>query len=432
MLRVTTSSGLDKRILKATDRAVASMKTRTLIESDDDDAMDDTKDEVGNVEMMDSTDYHHEDHHMKSNCDHVDCNHLDQESGKEQSLLLTKSTFKHPMIKPNNGDWDGNARYLAWNAIGKIIARRDPTTNTQTIDIDFADLWQHRPVRFADQYQIHQAGLSLNGAVFASDHTVLYMPFGGWAVKVNTVLECGIDEVVVGVACTNDRIYILTSGSYLRVLDCSGIQEAIIAMPELSLCVIASLSSSSKDECLVLYQDGNNIRGLLVQGESMVQPIGSLCNQPLRWVGPSLPDLGLFGALDYAGRFFILMPPGQLYPLQWMLLHAPEADPRITGDTLWPIFFTSTAIHAIVLHDSARHPEILPVPLVSEVSFRVPLLKSPLEQQRHLHTSLMLNSLMLRVSHPGDERQLQTASDKATLELIQVHTQLDTFLCLPW
>ena len=327
-----------------------------------------------------------------------------------QSLIEEHHATHHPVIRPNTTIYDDNARYLAWNAVGKIVQRRDPVSGIVSVDVDFADVRKYRPVRFTDDYGFEFAFLGESGCVFGNDRTVVYMPFSSWAMKVNTVLElqeCTRQggERVVSVACNTNEIFVLTT-CHFRVITCSGVQSAIypVANP-------LGLIANDRLGALIVVEGQKGIAKGLVYNNGVFTPTGLLSAHPITWLGSSLlEDGGCFGCMDVDQRFYVLKANA------WILLH--QTNTLQKSESVWPVFFTSTHLFAVNLHDFDKHPSVLPVPFVSEHAFTAPLMVNPFEQSIMKQTNLLYTYLHTGASMPA-------AADKNTLELIQVPT-LDT------
>lgn len=329
-----------------------------------------------------------------------------------EPIKSSQFTPFHPNNTPFNTE-DGHARYLAWNAVGKVIARREPISGTVSIDVDFADVRHHRPIRFTDDYNLSMAFVDDCGCVFASEETVVYMPTAAstsWSLKVNTVLELdtGLTERVVSVACNSKFIYCLTN-EHLRIVNTCGCQIRTVPLPGRLLCVTAN-----NNMAVVLYGEEESVKSLIVDADLNLTYTGAVTRSQPVWLGPSLvDDCELFGVLDEAGKFYVLLPFSKSTP-QWTLLHRQPQTSK-----LWPVFFTTKHVHAVQLYDGASAPDILPVPLVAEVPFAAPLLNNPFETTLlKLTGNMYVDQLM--VPHSKEQHRLKTAADKNILELIQV------------
>lgn len=336
----------------------------------------------------------------------------DVEMEKEEPIIVRtqyQQFNQYNPFSPNNTPYQENCRYLAWNAVGKVIARRDPLNHSSvSIDVDFADSRHHRPIHFTDDYSLEMASLHDSGCVFANHSTLLYMPtvLSSWTLKVNTVLEFeeGEEERIVSVACNQSHIYCLTN-LHFRIMNTSGCQLAIISVPGTPLSVTANDNVG-----LVIYGESESIKSVLIDNRlAFSQPMVITKHQPI-WCGTSLSDdCELFGVLDVKGHFYTYTHD------HWTCIHKQALK-------LWPVFFTTKHLHAVVLHDTI-YPDILPVPLVSEIVWSVPLMKNPFESTLSKSTNqLHVDQVLVPFSK---ETRLKTIADKNTLELIQIAIKMD-------
>lgn len=76
----------------------------------------------------------------------------------------------HPIIQPCCTPWRNLQRYLAYNNVGFITARRQLENDSiYNYDIEFMDRHSHKPIRFSDEISYSLGAIDEIGAVLAAD-----------------------------------------------------------------------------------------------------------------------------------------------------------------------------------------------------------------------------------------------------------------------
>jgi chromosome transmission fidelity protein 4 len=123
-------------------------------------------------------------------------------------------------------------RFLAYTFDGFITSRVESTTSF--IEIEFADIEKHRPIRFNDYTGFTMACMGSIGAAFASPETqeageatpstVFYRPFDAWAPQSDWTVTLPKGEEATCIAIGNTFVAVATSKWLLRIFSFSGIQ----------------------------------------------------------------------------------------------------------------------------------------------------------------------------------------------------------------
>jgi chromosome transmission fidelity protein 4 len=141
-------------------------------------------------------------------------------------------------------------RFLAYTFDGFITSRMESTTSF--IEIEFADIEKHRPIRFNDYTGFTMACMGSIGAAFASPETqeagettpstIFYRPFDAWAPQSDWTVTLPKGEEATCIAIGNTFVAVSTSKWLLRIFSFSGIQ---VCDPFLCSCLCMCVSSLS-------------------------------------------------------------------------------------------------------------------------------------------------------------------------------------------
>jgi hypothetical protein len=132
----------------------------------------------------------------------------------------------------------GGRAYLAWNMVGTITTRMEPTLSY--IEILFNESEENKKVRFIDHYNFDMASLGMHGAIFACPSasgeegcasTIFYKPFSTWAANADWTYHLDKGEEAAAVCVGAKFAAVATSKQLLRVFSYSGYQKVMSVTP---------------------------------------------------------------------------------------------------------------------------------------------------------------------------------------------------------
>jgi chromosome transmission fidelity protein 4 len=227
-------------------------------------------------------------------------------------------------FQPGSTSMDAGRRYLAFNALGSIVLRRESDHNI--VEVSFHDTLSSRVPRrvplLSDFYGFTVGALGEGGALYAAPATsettatVVFRPFEPWALPAEWSLSLPPGEQVVacGVGGTG-FVALVTSARLLRLLSQGGRQAGPLSLPGPPL-----TCATTHGKCAVFWHraaplgDGEQCLGVDVYevgpeagagaGQRLVHrgavPVGGT----LSWVGYT--DEGVLAAFDSVGCLRIL------------------------------------------------------------------------------------------------------------------------------
>lgn len=347
---------------------------------------------------------------------------------------------QHPSFQPGATEprEDNQQRYLAWNAVGLIVSRKDEA-GYNSIDIEFHDRVSMRPVRFTDDVGYTMAALSADGAVFASPggegkaSTVHFMAFETWTGRQYWTLPLEEGERAMGVAIASNgaeraAVFVATSHGWLRSFSPSGLPGPTITFGH----ELVTMTAGAGKLLVVLNDRGGSLltRCYAVSADTFPRLTfeGHLGRRAdlnrLLWVGIS--ETGLVGAFDQTGI---------LYGLCDRLGHCwtPLGDftsQLAEGQFVWPVFWDRTELTCILCKDDTA-PPVLPRPIMTTLEIKFPMLSTGDDLSAQILGTVM-KAMTLDSAISGsagirekEMRKIRTASDKHCLELIQLAVKAD-------
>lgn len=149
------------------------------------------------------------------------------------------AVMPQPAFQPGQtlADESGN-RFLAFNLVGRVIARGGEHANEQTIEVELHDTSRGARVpAFADYHGFTMASLSVKGLALArgrtaggEDSTIMYRPFTSWGGSSDWNFTLPEEESAVAVAAGNSFVAVATSSGHLRLFSPAGVQRAVLSL----------------------------------------------------------------------------------------------------------------------------------------------------------------------------------------------------------
>ncbi|KAH9255605.1 hypothetical protein BASA81_006435 [Batrachochytrium salamandrivorans] len=281
---------------------------------------------------------------------------------------------------------DPDRRFLCWNGFGLIFARQEARTHTggeeddgqfQSIEIEFAESNQFRPIRFKDLTMCDRAAMSDTGALFSSKNgSVSFRSFNP-DLFANWKHQLDPSEVVSGVACGSGFSAVCTQQGWLRVFRPSGLQEPVVLLESSK---VKTMVASSNDLLLVVYrQAGEEEGGSRYQvfdmrgGRVQVQSSGEMsCDaSTILWAG--------FGDDTFGNLPVVFLKNGTLLALQhglWHVLSVVSQDRQLSTRRLWPISLSKAGggLLCVALRGERRQPVVVPRSTPQIFPIKFPLL----------------------------------------------------------
>ena len=120
-------------------------------------------------------------------------------------------------------------------------------STSNLIEIEFADIERHRPIRFNDYTGYTMAAMGTIGAAFASPITkeggetvpsqVFYRPFDSWAPNSDWTVNLAKGEEATAIAVGATFVAVATSTRFLRIFSFSGVQLTVISLMGDAVCM---------------------------------------------------------------------------------------------------------------------------------------------------------------------------------------------------
>ena len=302
---------------------------------------------------------------------------------------------------PNHSEWRNDARWLGYNALGKVVNRRIGAS--ENIDIEFHDTRSHRPVRFVDDLGLQHCAFDTFGALFGGGRYIKYLPFPNygvaWTSRSSWLLELEMGEVVRSVAVREDKLLVLTSKGFVRAITSTGIQLQPLLAPHGAF----SLAMNDTGILMACVKPGGLFETVLFDLDFNLLAVYAFAPKDFFWLGTDESGC-TFGAMDREYNFYLLESNG------WKPVYVHEPRDKVP----WPVSFTSEGIKAL-MSTSVPDPLALMASIVELVPFKVPLASAsdPVYQ-------LNASYLTLKNGLAHTDKKKATAADKLLLELFQM------------
>lgn len=299
----------------------------------------------------------------------------ESEIGSNVSNVAVK-VFKHPVVQPCCTPWRNLQRYLAYNNVGFITARRqlDESENLINYDIEFMDRTAHNPIRFSDSISYSIAAIHEKGAVFAAstEGVLKYVSFenseDSWTASVSS------EPILVGI--NSQGVFVIKNCGILNIYSRSGLLRASVTCPGRPI----SLICPEGNEIFLFTEDSEGVlchrldarSGGVSKGSQASRVILGSEKQQLTWVGLSFS--GVLGAFSSAGKLSLLLSGGDCDRWTEFLDTSKALGDKF--EQAWPVYFDVNVLSAVVCKFTEKFPDPYPAPHVIDFNFCIPELST--------------------------------------------------------
>ena len=338
-----------------------------------------------------------------------------------------------PAFQPASSPITEPKRFLAWNELGCIISREEKAGDVIThygVEIEYSDTEKQR-CRFRDHYHFTMAALGPNGAVFASkrdktkkktiESTIFYQPTQSWAPGEWTLcLEAGEEAMAVAVGTTWAAV--ATDLNYLRIFSYGGVQRHVLSLDGPVVCM-----TGNGDNLAVVYHrglamPGNQNLGLMVFNMEKQQTVktGTVALTPkstLVWLCYS--DTNLLLTKDSAGVVRCL----STHLNGWapiLDLAAYKRNHQKQG-CYWPVSMVEDKLMvAICKRRSKPFPVVNPLPLLTDMDFKIPLLNTEKQNSSKKEEEFARKNLLIHERTPVLTNNQKQKLDKELILMMKL------------
>lgn len=344
--------------------------------------------------------------------------------GVKDNTTAPATVKKHELIQPGRTPWRNLQRYLAYNIVGFITARRD-TDNLAlyNYDIEFMDRSTHKPVRFSDEVVYEVASLNENGAIFASNAKVHYISFQD--PQKSWTIEMVPNSMPVLVALGREYCYVLLSRGILNIYSQSGLLQATVCCPAQPVSLVAF-----EDELVFFGQDSAGVSCYRLDSRTGAQLSCSRVmvdnTDALIWFGYNYA--GLLAAFTQCGRMLLRLTEGGD---RWTEILNTSTNPDLK--LAWPVYFDISTLSAVLCKHDEIFPDPYPAPHVTEIPLQIPEISPDLTgtgYEESLRTRMILHETGLNKSSAISERErkkMEMAADRHLLEMAQISVKFGRF-----
>lgn len=348
----------------------------------------------------------------------------DDVGDEEEPFDFPAPLKKHQLIQPGRTPWRNLQRYLGYNCVGFITARRD-TDNLilYNYDIEFTDRSLHKPVRFSDEVGYEAATLNENGAIFASQFKVHYISFHDS--QQSWTIEMVPNSVPVLVALSRDYCYVLLSRGILNIYTQSGLLQASVCCPAQPVSLLAF-----EEELVFFGQDFAGVSCYRLDAPTGTQLSCSRVmvdeTDALIWSGYN--EAGLLAAFTQNGRMLLRLTEGGD---RWTEILNTAIIPDVK--LVWPVYFDVTSLSAVRCNHDEIFPDPYPAPHVTEIPLQIPEISPDLIEtgfEESLRTRLILRETGIcdkNVISEKERKKMEMAADRHLLEMAQISVKFGRF-----
>lgn len=357
---------------------------------------------------------------------------ISMNSDADDDIGIEKKAFKeapaavkkHELIQPGRTPWRNLQRYLAYNIVGFITARRD-TDNLAlyNYDIEFMDRSAYKPVRFSDEVVYEAASLNENGAIFASHAKVHYISFQDS--QKSWTIEMVPNSMPVLVALGREYCYVLLSRGILNIYSQSGLLQASVCCPAKAVSLVAF-----EDDLVFFGQDFSGVSSYRLDSRTGAQMACSRVmvddTDALIWFGYNYA--GLLAAFTQCGRMLLRLTEGGD---RWTEILNTSTNPDLK--LVWPVYFDVSSVSAVLCKHDEIFPDPYPAPHVTEIPLLIPEISPDLSgtgYEESLRTRMILHQTGLNKSSAISEKErkkMEMASDRHLLEMAQISVKFGRF-----
>lgn len=360
---------------EAEERRIRQLERKYMLnEADDEDDDEGSGIDLDNTSGGDESEDEEDNDRDEEGLDSLNDYDLDDRFGEEDvdgRLPMQETTPETPIsrshhipFQPGATDPQSDHRFMVWNLVGLIVSRQDEA-GYRSIDIEFHDKLNTRPIRFIDDHGFSMGTLSKDAALFstgsqsqsaADQSTVHYMAFETWNGRQTWTYQLGEGESVLGVALNDSIAFVATSHGWIRSFTATGLQLPIITFGgdfvtmvagNDRLLVVTHHLGCLQSRLLTIPQDGTP--SLDFEG-----PIGRRADlNRLLWAGIS--DSGLVACMDQTGIVYGLT--GKL-GFCWTPI-GDFSGYLANGETVWPIFLDRNELSCVLCKVQKKHTYLI-------------------------------------------------------------------------
>ncbi|KAF2755697.1 WD40 repeat-like protein [Pseudovirgaria hyperparasitica] len=290
----------------------------------------------------------------------------------------------HNSFQPGSTPWRGSRRYLCLNLTGAVWTVDQETHHSITVEFYDQD---RRNFHFTDPFRYDKACLNDNGSLFSCQPsgkdpaTLYYRPHETWTSRTDWRTSLPGGENIEAIALSDSFIVATTSANYVRVYTLFGLPYRVYrqkSSPTVScaawrdyIMTIGNGAIGADGRTRLQYTIENVKRDEVCQSEDTVALSDGA---DLRSVFFS--DHGDPCIYDSTGVLLVLLHWRTPSQAKWVPLLDTKNLSRVASgrktENYWPVAVASGRFYCIILKGAEQHPH-LPVPLLSEFDFQVPL-----------------------------------------------------------
>lgn len=335
----------------------------------------------------------------------------DPMSDNESEINYGKTALQEVALQapfqPSSTPIDGTRRILVWNNVGIITSREGELENS--VDVEFHDVQKHKPWRMKDNHGFTMGTLSEQCIVMAtpnrthiSEHqrngaelsTLFCKILDHWATDETWHLTFPGDEEIEGVAAgegVTGFVAVTTSKNHVRLYSITGVPKHIISLEG------PSISIAAKDaQLFIAYHQaavpGSQCFGYMlldVDNRKMLSkdrlPVSN--GAELGWIG--FTDDGIPAVADTEEVVRALLHE---WGYTWTPIIEMKTLAKSPSDSHWIVGIADNEITSIVCKGGQTYPPVLPRPIPSNFSLRIPVVsgaQSVAHEESFLRSKIM-------------------------------------------
>eukprot|EP00960_Hanusia_phi_P077656 768724-Hanusia_phi.AAC.7 len=346
-----------------------------------------------------------------------------------QAVSFSRPNPQAP-FQPQSTPVELKRRFLTYTTVGHITSRNESTYNA--IEIEFADINTHRPIRFNDFTGFTMAAMDASGAVFASPQvkerngelnlsTLSYRPFDSWASQSDWTTTMPENEEIMAVATSESWIAAATSKRILRIFSTSCVQLMTVMYPGPALCMhgcndflcfihhTPSSPSLSGDQELQFLLMNVSTKTTVARGPVCLSP-----GSKLEWL--QVTETGMVAVMDSEGM--VMVYSHAEFSGQWVPMLDIKTCNKHQRDWFWPIRITDSNLLGIVCKIEKRYPDV-PQPVLVKHDLKMPILPGHELEEQWLRGSIFVN-FQATQSGGNDDNDIDVMKLELDKKLIQL------------
>ncbi|CAH0390384.1 unnamed protein product [Bemisia tabaci] len=303
-----------------------------------------------------------------------------------ESRLSNISAVEKPILpqlylqapfQPSSTPLHLNHRFMLWNNVGTLYHYN--TEEENAIQVEFHDAEFHHHFRIDNILGHHIAALSEHALALACESQndtaskLVCVLLKAWDGSKEWSVELPGEEQAVSVAAGDSWVAVATDARILRIFSLSGCQKQIISIPGPTICM-----AGHGRKLVVVYHGGTPIpddQALSyivydtdrLYSSSLSQPLPIAPKSELRWLG--FTDEGSVCITDSSGMLRILVNR-----TTWQPICNVDAQTKNKLDHYFVLGVSETSRKIrCLLCKGAIYPRTTPKPIVTEISWQIPL-----------------------------------------------------------